>query len=83
MGEYILRKSDFSGEEDDDDVIIIDEDGQEDLDFIDDDVKDNDEGIEFYRSVNKKFLNGEGTPAVPVVKQDISGLRIESNSESK
>ena len=52
------------------------------MDFIDDDVKDNDEGIEFYRSVNKKFLNGKGTP-IPVVKQDISGLRIESNSESK
>ena len=82
MAEYIIREPDFSGEENDDDVIIIDEDGLEDLDFIDYEIKDDDEGTEFYRSVNKKFLNGEGTP-VHVVKPDIGRLRIESDSESE
>ena len=45
MAEYIIREADFSDEEDD--VIIIDEDGEEDLDFIDDEVKDDDKVIEF------------------------------------
>ena len=38
MAEYIIREADFSGEEDD--VIIIDEESQEDWEFIDDEVND-------------------------------------------
>ena len=38
MAEYIIREADFSDEEDD--VIIIDEESQEDWEFIDDEVND-------------------------------------------
>ena len=68
MAEYIIREADFSGNEND--VIVIDEESQEDREFIDDD-----EGVEFYRSVSKKFSNDEGT-LVPVVKEDTGRLRL-------
>ena len=55
MAEYIIREADFSDEEEND-VIVIDEESQEDQEFIDDEVKYDDEGVEFYRSVSKKIF---------------------------
>ena len=80
MAEYMIKEANFSDEEEN--VIVIDEETHEGREFIDDEVKHDDEGVEFYRSVSKIFLNDEGTP-VPTIKEDIVRLRIESDSESK
>ena len=83
MIDYLLTEADVSSDEEFQDDEIINLITQADMDFINDDKSDVD-NVGFYCSINNKLALGDKykTP-LPVLKHNITKLKIDSDSESE